>query len=105
MELNIIIDDYSMNLNIPDDFISASQDSFERLDASMAEGVQLGQDWIEQPDVIQRCRAAADKLLAALESHNEALAMLSAGYIVTRMPGTKQVKIDNSGEPNATVFA
>ena len=104
MQLNIIIDDYSMDLEIPDDFINASRESFERLDQNMDEEIQLGQNWISQPDRIERCRLAADKLLAALESHNEGLAMLSAGYIISKMPGTKQVIIDNSGEPSATEF-
>lgn len=105
MELNIIIDDYSMNLNIPDDFLAASEESFNRLDASMNEGIQLGQNWISNPDRIERCRLAADKLLTALESHNEGLAMISAGYIVSRLPGTTRLKIDNSGDPSATEFS
>ena len=105
MELNITIDDYAMNLTIPDEFLAASQESFQRLDASMDEGIQLGQNWISNPDRIERCRLAADKLLAALESHNEGLAMISAGYIVSRLPGTTRVKIDNSGEPEATEFS
>jgi hypothetical protein len=46
----------------------------------------------------------AGKLLAALEAHNESLALMMGGYIVSRLPGTRQVVIDNSGQPEETSF-
>ncbi|MES9936762.1 MAG: hypothetical protein ABW153_09965 [Sedimenticola sp.] len=104
MKLNIIIDDYSMNLNVPDDYIASSEDSFARLEANMAEGVQLGQEWVANPDTLQRCQVAADKLLGAIEGHNEGLAMLSAGYILSRQPETRRIRIDNNGDPSQTTF-
>ncbi|OOZ37485.1 hypothetical protein BOW51_02200 [Solemya velesiana gill symbiont] len=104
MELNIIIDDYSMNLNVPDDYIASSEASFARLDAGMDEGIQLGQEWVAEPNALQRCQAAANRLLSALESHNEGLAMLSAGYILNRREGTQRVVIDNNGDPSRTTF-
>ena len=104
MQLNIIVDDYSMNLEIPDDFLQASVDSFDRLDRSMDKGVQMGRDWLQSPDRHQRCQIAADKLLTALETDDQGLAMLSAGYIVSRLPGIVRVHIDNSGEIRGTMF-
>lgn len=104
MELNIIVDDYSMNLNVPVDFLTASVEAFERLDRKMDLGVQLGRNWIERPSQHQRCQVAADKLLTALETGNESLAMLSAGYILSRMPDVCRVSIDNSGEMLGTFF-
>jgi hypothetical protein len=104
MKLNIIIDDYTMDLNVPEDFLEASAERFDRLDASMDKGVQMGRDWIDRPDRHQRCQIAADKLLTALESHDEKLAMLSAGYILSRLPGVVRVRIDNSGEVRGTLF-
>ncbi|MES9962022.1 MAG: hypothetical protein ABW116_00620 [Candidatus Sedimenticola sp. 20ELBAFRAG] len=105
MELNIIIDDYSMNLNVPDDYIASSGESFARLDSTMDQGAQMGQEWVPNPDRLQRCQLAADKLLSALENHNEGLAMLSAGYILNRLPETRQARIDNTGDPSATTFS
>jgi hypothetical protein len=67
-------------------------------------GVQIGRDWIDAPDRHQRCQIAADKLLTALETDNENLAMLSAAYIVSRLPGVTRVKIDDSGEIRGTLF-
>jgi len=104
MQLNIIINEYSMNINIDEAFITSSMDSFARLDEKMDQGIKLGPDWVENPTLTQRCQSAADKLLAAIEGHNEKLAMLSAGYILYRLPNTKRVKIDTSGEPANTVF-
>lgn len=104
MELNIIVDDYSMNLSLPDGYLEASGEAFDRLDRNMDLGVQIGRQWIEHPDPHQRCQVAADKLLTALETDNESLALLSAGYILSRIPGVRRVTIDNSGELQGTVF-
>ena len=104
MELNIIVDDYSMNLNIPEDFLRVSREAFVRLDKNMDLGVQMGRDWLESPDNHQRCQIAANKLLTALETDDERLALLSAGYIVSRLPGVARVRIDNSGEVRGTLF-
>jgi hypothetical protein len=104
MQLNIIVSDYSMNLNIPEAFVEASGEAFDRLDRDMDGGVQIGRDWIDAPDRHQRCQIAADKLLTALETDNENLALLSAAYIVSRLPGVTRVKIDDSGEIRGTLF-
>ena len=104
MKLNIIIDDHSMDLEIGDDYLKASSDSFSNLDRSMDKGIQLGREWISQPNQEQRCQLAADKLLAAIDSNNEALALLSGGYIISQRPDTQGVKIDTNGEPNQSQF-
>ncbi|MES9855212.1 MAG: hypothetical protein ABW166_01225 [Sedimenticola sp.] len=104
MKLNIIVHDHSMDLEIPKQFIESSSGAFDRLDAEMDKGVQSGQEWLTNPDRHQRCQVAADKLLTALETDNQGLAMISAGYIVSRMPDIKRVRIDSSGVPNGTGF-
>ncbi len=104
MELNIIIDDYSMDLNVPDDYLRDNAEAFQRLDRSMDRGVQMGREWIADPDRLQRCQMAADKLLTALETDDHPLALLSAGYILSRLPGVRRVTIDNGGEPAETRF-
>jgi len=104
MELNIIVDEYSMNLNLSGHFLSTSQEVFDRLDRDMDQGIQLGREWVQEPDQTQRCQNAADKLLTALETDNEGLAMISAGYIVSRLPGVQGIIIDNSGEMSGTEF-
>jgi hypothetical protein len=102
MLLNIIIDDYSMNLEVPEDYLGQQADRFDRLDREMDAGLQLGREWVEHPSPQQRCQSAAAKLLLAIEGHDEALARLAAGYILARLPGVRGVRIDTNGEPAET---
>lgn len=104
MLLNIIIDDYAMDLNVPNELIQESEETFARLDSQMDGGVQLGREWVVNPNSEQRCQIAAERLLGAIEGHNEQLALLSAAYIISRRPRTMQVNIDTSGEPSQTRF-
>jgi hypothetical protein len=104
MQLNLIIDDWSMNLEIPDDYLQTMGESFDKMDQDMDKGRRLGQRWVKKPSQKQRCQIAADKLLSALESNNEGMALMMGGYILTRMDGVKQVIIDNNGEPEETEF-
>lgn len=104
MQLNLIIDDWSMDLEITDEYLQEMQDSFNKMDQDMDQGRRLGANFIKQLDPTQRCQIAADKLLSALESNNEAMALLMGGYIVSRREGVQQVIIDNNGEPQETQF-
>jgi hypothetical protein len=104
MRLNLIIDDWSMDLEIPADYLDTMHDAFDRMDRDMDRGWQLGQKWVRNPDQKQRCQLVAGKLLTALETDNKNLALMMGGYIVSRMPGITQVVIDNHGEPEETRF-
>jgi hypothetical protein len=104
MQLNLIIDNWSMNLELPEGYLETMADSFDKMDQDMDKGRRLGQHWIKEPTQKQRCQIAADKLLSALESNNETKALLMGGYILSRMKGVKQVIIDNNGEPQETEF-
>ncbi|MEW8014228.1 MAG: hypothetical protein AB2807_05425 [Candidatus Sedimenticola endophacoides] len=104
MRLHIIIDEYTMQIEVDDALIAASRERFARLDHNMDQGLKLGHQWIENPDTEQRCQSAADKLLSAIETHNESLALLSAGYILSRYPDISCVRIDTSGESANTRF-
>ncbi len=53
MELNIIVDDYSMDLNVSQQYLSETREAFDRLDNQMNNGIQLGRNWIENPDLLQ----------------------------------------------------
>ena len=104
MSLNIIIGDYSMDLEVSPQAIAERREALERLEAHMDQGVQLGREWIDHPSITQRCQGAADRLLEAIETHNQDLALLAAAYILTRKPGVIGVKIDTNGEPGETEF-
>lgn len=98
MILKAIIDDHVYELNVPDALLSQAQGYFDRLDRDMDGGWQMSRDWVDRPDRLQRCQIVADKLLTALESENEKLGMLMAGYILARLPGVESVELDVQGE-------
>ena len=98
MILNAIIDDQVYELKVPDSLLSQADDFFDRLDRDMDTGWQMSRDWVTHPDVLQRCQIVADKLLTALESENQRLGLLMAGYILKRLPGVEAVEFDLQGE-------
>ncbi len=104
MLLNVIADDQSVELNIPPALLTKAQDFFDRMDRDMDAGWQMGRQWVERPDLHQRCQIAADKLLTALENHNRKLAMMMAAYILTHLDNVSAVDIDTSGEMVGTEF-
>jgi hypothetical protein len=98
MLLKAIIDDQIYELNVPDGLIAQAQPFFDKLDADMDAGWQMSREWVDAPDRLQRCQIVADKLLTALESENERLGLMMAGYILARLPGVESVELDIQGE-------
>ncbi len=70
----------------------------------MDSGWQIGREWVERPDRLQRCQIVANKLLTALETDNHDLGRLMAGYILTRAPDIESIEPDPNGEPQNTLF-
>jgi len=104
MILKAIIDDREYSLNVPEAVIAQGEDYFARLDADMDQGWQMSREWVQHPNRVERCQIVADKLLTALENENRKLGMLTAGYILSRMPNVATVEIDISGEIQNTQF-
>ncbi|MEW8027300.1 MAG: hypothetical protein AB2792_11500 [Candidatus Thiodiazotropha sp.] len=104
MQLNLVIDEWSMDLEIPDGYLETMRKSFDKMDKDMDRGWQIGRRWVRNPSPTQRCQLVAGKLLTALETDNEQLALMMGGYILSRMPNVKQVVIDNTGIPEETSF-
>lgn len=98
MILKAIIDDQTYEIRVPDLLLTQAEAFFDKLDKDMAGGWQMSRDWVETPDRLQRCQIVADKLLTAMESENEKLKMMMAGYILARLPGVDSVELDIQGE-------
>ncbi len=98
MKLNIIIDEQVRDLEVPNDILTDGEEFFAKMDNDMNQGWQMGPDYIESPDQIQRCQIAADKILTAIDTENQTLLMLMAGYILSRAPEVKSIDINTSGE-------
>ena len=104
MRLNAIIDGDVHSLNVPDPLLSQATGFFDQLDRDMDRGCQMSREWVDAPDRLQRCRVVADKLLTALETENQKLGLLMAGYLLSRLPNLDAVEIDTHGEMQNTLF-
>ncbi len=99
MKLDVYIGNELHKIEIPEMVLEEGHDFFDKIDRDMDGGWKMGPEFIESPDTEQRCQIVADKLMTAIETGNDNMARLLAGYIVTRMPGTEAVNIDIYGEP------
>jgi hypothetical protein len=104
MKLNILIEDRTHTIEVPADVLEQGEEFFQRIDRDMDRGWQMGPDFIENPDRIQRCQIAANRLLNALSTARRASVLLMAGYILKRLPGVTGVNVDTTGEMQNTEF-
>ncbi len=104
MKLDIFVADRHHRLDVPPDVLEDGEAFFRRMDEDMDRGWQMGPDFVEHPNRLQRCQIAATRLLNALATAREASVMLMAGYILTRLPGVTGVHIDTTGDMTQTQF-
>ncbi len=105
MQLNVTIDDRDFSLEVPEDLLDGASEFFARMDHDMDQGWQMSRDWVDDPDIEKRCQIAADRLLSALETDNQPVAMMMAGYILTRLPGITHIHLLNDGDMHSTAFS
>jgi hypothetical protein len=58
----------------------------------------MSRDWVDNPDLEQRCQIVGDKMLTAMHNDNRKLLVLLAAYMLNRVPGIKGIRIDTNGE-------
>ena len=104
MKIKITIENKSKELEVPEEIITDGEDFFNKMDQDMDRGWQMGQEFIENPTQVNRCQIAAEKILQAVDTQNDKLLLLMAGYILVRMPSVVSVDIDTAGEPLETTF-
>jgi len=105
MKLNIYIGESQYPIEVPEDMLIDAEPIFDKMDKDMDKGGQMYRDWVDELSKPQRCQIVADRLLTAMESENEASAMLMAGYIMSRMPGIMNVYISTDGDITQTQLA
>ena len=98
MVLDVYFEDQHYRLDVPKAIIESGRQFFDRMDRDMDAGWQMGHQFVERPDEVDRGRIAASRLLIALEKNNESMIQAMAGYILSRLPGTRAVHIDTKGE-------
>jgi len=103
MILNIVVEDRAIAITVADEMLRDAQDFYAKMDCDMDQGWQMSREWVDQPTLIERCQIAADKLHTALNTQNETLVMLMAGYILSRVPKVRCVTINTDGEMQETI--
>ncbi len=99
--LVVYIDDQRIPITVPE-FALEDNAVYRKMDADMDRGWQISRDWVDHPNLEQRLQVAADRILGAVEAENEQVAVMMAGYILTRAPQVKAVRISTSGEIQET---
>ena len=102
MILNIVIDENTIPVEVPDFIVAEASDVFDKIDQDMNSGWQMSREWVDELSTEQRCQVVADKLLTAMETENERLRIMMAAYILNRFPGIKGLRVATDGEIQET---
>ena len=105
MILKIIIDEKTIPIEVPEYMLAEAEDFFNKMDTDMDSGWQMSRTWVDQPDNIQRCQIAADRILTSVHTENEKMATLMAAYILKKLPNISSVDIDTEGDITQTTFS
>ena len=104
MTLTVVIEGNTYAINVPEDVMTEGEYFFEKMDKDMDKGWMMSREWVDNPNQLQRCQIAADRIADSINTENETLTYLMAGYILTRMKNVKEVHIDTEGEMMETQF-
>ena len=66
----------------------------DKMDSKMDEGIVVGSEKVESPDLNQRAQFAAANLLHALNTDDESMAAAMCSYLAIRLPDLKQVRFE-----------
>ncbi|MDH5600368.1 MAG: hypothetical protein OEY78_03585 [Gammaproteobacteria bacterium] len=98
MILNVAVDGQNVDINVPDTMLSEAREFFDKMDADLDKGYQMGRYWVENPNPEERCQIAADRLVTAIENENRNMATMMSAYILSKAPHIESVVIDSSDE-------
>lgn len=104
MQLTVHIDDVSQTIEVEESLLREGEDFFAKMDSDMDQGWQMSRTWVDNPGREERCQIAASKILDAISAENQTLLMLMAGYIMSRYPQVREVRIDTAGDMTETEF-
>lgn len=102
MILKVVVEDQVYSVNVPDDIVRGAEDFFSRIDRDMDRGWQMSRDWVDNPDLEQRCQIIGDKMLTAMHNDDERLMVLLSAYVLNRVPNVTAIRIDSNGEMQET---
>ena len=82
MILKVYVGEQTYPIEVPRYIIEDGDDFFAVIDRDLDTGYQMSRKWVQEPTIIHRCQIVADRILTALHSENEKLAVMMAGYIL-----------------------
>ena len=74
MILKVIVNEKTIPIEVPDYMLVEADAFFNKIDLDMDAGWQMSREWIDNPDDVQRCQIAADKIFTSIHSENEKIA-------------------------------
>jgi hypothetical protein len=98
MILKVVVEDQEYPVTVPDDIVRDAEDFFSRIDRDMDKGWQMSRDWVDNPNLEQRCQIVGDKMLTAMHNNDERLMVLLSAYVLNRVPNVTAIHIDTNGE-------
>ena len=98
MILKILVGEQTYPLDVPDMMLTECEAFYAKMDADMNKGWQMSSRWVEELDQEQRCQVVADRILTAMENENKKMAIMMAGYILSRAPLVAGISINIQGE-------
>ena len=104
MQLDVIIESRNHPLEVPAEVLETGLGFFDKMDRDMDAGWQVGPEFVERPDRMLRARIVAERLMLAVEQGNETMVQGMAGYILSRVPEARTVRVNTDGEPQLTEF-
>ncbi|MEE9342195.1 MAG: hypothetical protein V3V12_01015 [Gammaproteobacteria bacterium] len=102
MILKVSIDDQFYDIDVPESLMEEAVGFYTKMDVDMDKGWQMSRQWVEKPDLYQRCQIVADRVLGAFHTENKKMMLLMAGYILSRAADVREVAIDTSGDITLT---
>ncbi len=73
-------------------------DYLNRMDQLMDNGISIGSNSVDAPDLVQRATFVANNLIEALRADDESIMAAACAYLANRLPDLKQVKAEDRGE-------
>jgi hypothetical protein len=98
MILKVVVEGQVYPVTVPDDIVRGAEEFFSKLDRDMDKGWQMSRDWVDNPNLEQRCQIIGDKMLTAMHNDNKQLMVLLSAYVLNRVPNITAMHIDTNGE-------
>ena len=75
----------------------------DNMDSQMDQGIQLGSDFIEKPNALQRSQFVANSLINHILKDEYSVAIAMCTYLAKRMPDLKQIKCKGEDDKELSI--